>query len=121
MTGVQLGRALYDFTGDATLRQLTFKKDDMIKVTNQFPNGWWAGELHGKVGYLPSTYVRLEGPAPHERSGTLPTNNPPQFRRARFQATPFPPRAYPQLLREGPLYLTVPGMSHPEATRERLL
>jgi len=83
MTGVQLGRALYDFTGDATLRQLTFKKDDMIKVTNQFPNGWWAGELHGKVGYLPSTYVRLEGPAPHERSGTLPTKQP----------APVPPRS----------------------------
>jgi len=69
-----MARALYDFTGDPAVRQLTFKKNDLIKVTHQYENGWWAGELNGKAGYLPSTYIKIEdsiappgrttGPAP---------------------------------------------------------
>ncbi|WP_228058545.1 SH3 domain-containing protein [Nostoc sp. LEGE 12447] len=53
------GKALYDFAGNVQLRQLTFKVGDMINITNQYDNGWWAGELNGKVGYLPSTYVEI--------------------------------------------------------------
>ena len=55
-----MARALYDFTGDPAVRQLTFKKNDLIKVTHQYENGWWAGELNGKAGYLPSTYIKIE-------------------------------------------------------------
>lgn len=66
-----MARALYDFTGDPAVRQLTFKKNDVIKVTHQYENGWWAGEINGKIGYLPSTYIKLEAagsPAPPTNS-----------------------------------------------------
>lgn len=76
-----LARALYDFSGDPAVRQLSFKKDDVIKVTHQYENGWWAGEINGKIGYLPSTYIKLEGsgsasPAP------APARTPPQAKPA---------------------------------------
>jgi len=56
---ISKGRALYDFAGNAEQRQLSFKAGDVINITSQFDNGWWAGELNGKVGYLPATYVQL--------------------------------------------------------------
>lgn len=34
-------------------------KGDSIQVIAQHPNGWWGGEVNGRRGYFPSTYVRL--------------------------------------------------------------
>ncbi len=62
---IQKGKALYDYTGNEQLRQLSFKAGDIINITNQYDNGWWAGELNGKVGYLPATYIQIvAGAAP---------------------------------------------------------
>lgn len=84
-----MGRALYDFTGKTELRQLTFRKDEMIKITNQYQNGWWAGELNGQIGYLPSTYVQIEGPAPASSGGPKP--GPPPPARTAGGGPPVPP------------------------------
>jgi len=68
------GKALYDYAGNAEQRQLSFKKGDTINVTNQYDNGWWAGELNGTLGYFPATYVELfpEGGAPAAAAATKP-------------------------------------------------
>ncbi len=45
---VMMARALYDFTGDPAVRQLSFKKNDMIKVTHQYERWMVGGRLNGK-------------------------------------------------------------------------
>jgi len=83
---VVMAKAIYDFTGDASVRQLSFKKGDVIKVTHQYENGWWAGEINGKIGYLPSTYITLvDGgspappkPSPKPAPKPAPTGAKPQ-------------------------------------------
>ncbi|ODV94507.1 hypothetical protein PACTADRAFT_4447 [Pachysolen tannophilus NRRL Y-2460] len=51
--------ALYDFfkvqDGD-----LSFKENDKIKILQRNEsNGWWKGELNGKIGFFPRNYVSL--------------------------------------------------------------
>ncbi|KOO31915.1 hypothetical protein Ctob_015016, partial [Chrysochromulina tobinii] len=59
-------------------RYLTFSKDDRIEVIEEREaGGWWAGSLHGKVGWFPSSFCRVEDSA----------------------ATPAPPPAAPQASR----------------------
>jgi len=59
-TSVRLkGRALFDYTGNAEQRQISFSKGDVITITNQYQNGWWAGELNGALGYFPATFVEV--------------------------------------------------------------
>ena len=40
--------------------QLTFKKGDLITVTQKEDGGWWEGTSHetGKTGWFPSNYVK---------------------------------------------------------------
>jgi hypothetical protein len=57
--------ALFDYTGN-TEGQLSFSKDDKITVLGKTENGWWRGELKGKVGHFPGSYVREEGAAEKE-------------------------------------------------------
>lgn len=72
MAASKKAEALYDFKGNAEQRQLSFKKvgmlfltfadslqGDLLNVTNQYDNGWWAGELNGTLGYFPASYVKL--------------------------------------------------------------
>lgn len=37
--------------------QLSFKKDDIITVTQEFEGGWWEGTRDGRTGWFPSNYV----------------------------------------------------------------
>jgi hypothetical protein len=75
----QPGVALYDYTGNAQLRQLSFKKGDKIVITTQYDNGWWAGEVNGQIGYVPATYVKLSAGA---KAAPVPTNRPSRGRPA---------------------------------------
>ena len=45
-------------------RELGFKAGEDIRILRQDPNGWWTGELRGKRGFVPSTYLELSGPPP---------------------------------------------------------
>jgi hypothetical protein len=49
-------RALYDFKGNG-IDELSFKAGDVIFVVQDEREGWFQGELNGKRGFLPSTYV----------------------------------------------------------------
>ena len=41
--------------------QLTFKKGDLVTVTQKEEGGWWEGTSHesGKTGWFPSNYVKI--------------------------------------------------------------
>lgn len=49
-------RALFDYAGE-TEAELSFKKGDMIRVTEKDDSGWWQGELNGVLGAFPSGWV----------------------------------------------------------------
>ncbi|CAJ0964675.1 unnamed protein product [Ranitomeya imitator] len=50
-------RARYDFCArDRT--ELTLKEGDVIRILNKKGHqGWWKGEVYGKIGWFPSNYV----------------------------------------------------------------
>lgn len=39
--------------------ELTLKEGDIVKVLNQEEEGWWKGELNGKIGVFPANFVEL--------------------------------------------------------------
>lgn len=42
-------------------KDLTFQRGDRIKITLQHNSGWWEGELDGKKGYFPKSFVQVAG------------------------------------------------------------
>ncbi|XP_055784100.1 guanine nucleotide exchange factor VAV3-like, partial [Salvelinus fontinalis] len=49
--------ARYDFSSRDT-RELSLQEGDVVKIyTKSGANGWWRGEVSGRVGWFPSTYV----------------------------------------------------------------
>uniref|UniRef100_A0A3Q3ILR3 Vav guanine nucleotide exchange factor 3 n=1 Tax=Monopterus albus TaxID=43700 RepID=A0A3Q3ILR3_MONAL len=53
--GVALAR--YDFSSRDT-RELSLQEGNVVKIyTKSGANGWWRGEVNGRVGWFPSTYV----------------------------------------------------------------
>ncbi|KAL8616978.1 hypothetical protein ACOMHN_041896 [Nucella lapillus] len=52
-------RALYPF--DATEEdELSFRRDDIIKIKNVEDQNWFYAEKCGRKGYIPSTYIQME-------------------------------------------------------------
>lgn len=49
-------KALYDFEPQEE-GELAFRKGDVIRVVNSAYEGWWKGELDGRVGIFPLTYI----------------------------------------------------------------
>ena len=49
-------RALYDFEA-TTQGELSFLTGDIIHVTQSSDPDWWDGDLNGRVGAFPATYV----------------------------------------------------------------
>ncbi|KAM9347152.1 nostrin [Symphorus nematophorus] len=49
-------KALYDFTSEQE-DELTLTEGDLIDIYAKEENGWWFGELNGRRGHFPSTYV----------------------------------------------------------------
>uniref|UniRef100_A0A3P9P4M3 Vav 3 guanine nucleotide exchange factor b n=1 Tax=Poecilia reticulata TaxID=8081 RepID=A0A3P9P4M3_POERE len=56
---VGIAVARYDFSSRDT-RELSLQQGDMIRIYTKMTNGWWRGEVDGKVGWFPSTYVDEE-------------------------------------------------------------
>jgi len=76
MAASKKAEALYDFKGNAEQRQLSFKKGDLLNITNQYDNGWWAGELNGTLGYFPASYVKLVDGAAGAAKPAAPAASP---------------------------------------------
>ena len=51
-----LVQAMYDFTPQEN-GELGFKRGDVITVTDNSDQNWWEGEIDGRKGYFPATYV----------------------------------------------------------------
>ncbi|CAK6965626.1 guanine nucleotide exchange factor VAV3-like [Scomber scombrus] len=56
---VGIAVARYDFSSRDT-RELSLLQGDLIKIYTKMSNGWWKGEVDGRVGWFPSTYVEEE-------------------------------------------------------------
>ncbi|CAO3694954.1 unnamed protein product [Umbelopsis ramanniana] len=55
--------ALYDYQGQDH-EDLSFRKGDIIEVTEFVNDDWWRGKLHGKAGLFPQNHVvKIENPA----------------------------------------------------------
>ncbi|GAA6236047.1 guanine nucleotide exchange factor VAV3-like isoform X1 [Lates japonicus] len=57
VVGVAVAR--YDFCSRDT-RELSLLQGDIIKIYTKMSSGWWKGEVDGRVGWFPSTYVEEE-------------------------------------------------------------
>lgn len=51
--------ARYDFSSRDSW-ELSLLQGDIIKIYTKMSNGWWRGEIDGRVGWFPSTYVEQE-------------------------------------------------------------
>ena len=51
--------AISDFRSNSP-NDLNFERGDRIKITNKDRSGWWQGELQGKRGFFPKTFVCQE-------------------------------------------------------------
>uniref|UniRef100_A0A665WYG4 Guanine nucleotide exchange factor VAV3-like n=1 Tax=Echeneis naucrates TaxID=173247 RepID=A0A665WYG4_ECHNA len=56
---VGIAVARYDFSSRDT-RELSLLQGDIIKIYTKISSGWWKGEVDGRVGWFPSTYVEEE-------------------------------------------------------------
>uniref|UniRef100_A0A7N6AW60 Vav 3 guanine nucleotide exchange factor b n=1 Tax=Anabas testudineus TaxID=64144 RepID=A0A7N6AW60_ANATE len=57
VVGVAVAR--YDFCSRDT-RELSLLQGDIIRIYTKISSGWWKGEVDGRVGWFPSTYVEEE-------------------------------------------------------------
>lgn len=53
-----VAKALYNFVGQS-LRELTFKKGDIIYVKRQVDRNWYEGEHNAMIGLFPANYVEV--------------------------------------------------------------
>eukprot|EP01106_Pelomyxa_sp_JSP_P007154 TRINITY_DN2179_c0_g1_i1.p2 TRINITY_DN2179_c0_g1~~TRINITY_DN2179_c0_g1_i1.p2 ORF type:complete len:120 (-),score=36.09 TRINITY_DN2179_c0_g1_i1:47-406(-) len=51
-------RGLFDYSA-CDEREMSFKKEDVLLVSEQYPNGWWYASLAGHQGFIPCNYVEL--------------------------------------------------------------
>ncbi|XP_063742910.1 guanine nucleotide exchange factor VAV3-like isoform X1 [Eleginops maclovinus] len=56
---VSIAVARYDFSSRDT-RELSLQQGDIIKIYTKMSNGWWKGEVDGRMGWFPYTYVEEE-------------------------------------------------------------
>jgi hypothetical protein len=74
MTSTQRAEALFDFEATAEV-ELKMRKGDVVVVKRMsVGEGWWEGELNGKRGLFPSSFVKLL-PVVHEPM-EIPTSPP---------------------------------------------
>lgn len=78
--------ALYDYEGEEE-QELSFEEGQIIRVTNKcahgVDDGWWEGELEGRIGNFPSLVVEEcdenGEPVTNEWDETPPASAPPVF------------------------------------------
>ncbi|XP_060725505.1 guanine nucleotide exchange factor VAV3 [Tachysurus vachellii] len=54
---IGVATARYDFSS-RDMRELSLQEGDIVRIySKSTTNGWWRGEVNGRVGWFPSTYV----------------------------------------------------------------
>ena len=85
--GVSYCCAMYDYDGEEGEDDLTFEEGQIIRVfskkAHDVDDGWWRGELEGRVGNFPSLVVEecdeYGEPLTNEWEDTPPCSAPPVF------------------------------------------
>ncbi|KAG5845001.1 hypothetical protein ANANG_G00134140 [Anguilla anguilla] len=88
----QPARAIYDFKAQ-TAKELNFKKGETVLIIRQIDKNWYEGELRGRVGIFPISYV--EKILPTERNQPA---RPPPPAQAREIGKPSPATTSPPTL-----------------------
>jgi hypothetical protein len=57
-----LARANYNYPAENPETDLPFSVGDIVFVISQMKDGWWWGEIHGKFGRFPGSYVEILTP-----------------------------------------------------------
>jgi hypothetical protein len=57
MNNASLFQATYDFRGETEM-DLSFRKDDVIKLLDKPYPDWWLGEVDGRRGLFPNNFVK---------------------------------------------------------------
>jgi hypothetical protein len=65
-SGGLMAKVLFPYQAQES-NELTFAKDDIIRIVSQEDVGWWEGELNGFVGLFPSNYVAIMENAPAQQ------------------------------------------------------
>ncbi|KAL2077677.1 hypothetical protein ACEWY4_027181 [Coilia grayii] len=71
VTEKQAARAVYDFKAQ-TAKELTFRKGDTVYITRQVDRNWYEGELHGRIGIFPISYVEKIPPSERQQPARPP-------------------------------------------------
>ncbi|CAO3580319.1 unnamed protein product [Absidia cylindrospora] len=58
----QMAEAIYDYAGEDPSTDLSFRKGDVIEVTEHVNDDWWRGSLKGKSGIFPQNHVQSVPP-----------------------------------------------------------
>lgn len=91
--------ALYDYDASAE-DELTFEENQIINIINKSPHGvddgWWEGEIDGKIGNFPSLVVE-ECDENGEPLTEPEEESPPPSAPPGFSAPPAPPEYYKNL------------------------
>jgi hypothetical protein len=77
-------KALFDAPGNEAQGELAFRTGDIIYIVKDEEGGWYEGELNGKRGYVPGTYVervkRVQaGARPGAKPGAAKAAGKPMF------------------------------------------
>jgi endophilin-A len=56
-------KAMFDFEAENPF-ELSFHEGDLLKLIEQVDDNWFLGELNGKQGHFPTTYVQVIVPLP---------------------------------------------------------
>ncbi|XP_054262840.1 uncharacterized protein LOC128986471 isoform X7 [Macrosteles quadrilineatus] len=75
-----VARALYNFVGQS-LRELTFRRGDIIYVRRQIDKNWYEGEHNAMIGLFPINYVEI---IPYDGIRTVPKRPTEGQARAKF-------------------------------------
>jgi len=72
-------KALHDFEANESQGELAFKEGDIIFIVREEEGGWYEGELRGKKGYVPGTYVERVKRTNPAATATTATASRPKF------------------------------------------
>ena len=72
-----MARVTFDYEAEND-DELNLTEGDMVKVLDQEEEGWWKGELNGKIGVFPSNFVELVKGPPPGAADAQPEPEPPK-------------------------------------------
>ncbi|KAI8342671.1 SH3 domain-containing protein [Chlamydoabsidia padenii] len=89
----QMAEAIYDYAGEDSNTDLSFRKGDMIEVIEHVNDDWWRGTLDGKTGIFPQNHVQSLPAQKQQSSPAIRPAKAPVTMNTQVYPTPPPPAA----------------------------